>query len=254
MPQHVTLAGGSELNLLVGHQARQPDRMQPQTAGPEPAAAARQGLVFFHFADVEGLPQFLHHFSGFQAGAAVGIGLAVVVQLDQFGVVVEPCRGCRRLLQQHHANREVGHHRRPHRGAFGQSREIAELVGRQACGADHRRHAVGNGGTGVLVDHRGMGEVDEDAARMLLAREAEAALEVRAQGHVEGGQPQALADVVTGAARCGVDGTHQQAVGGVLDRPHHLGAHATQGTGHHHGNGRIVHRRRRSAAASAVCP
>jgi hypothetical protein len=39
-----------------------------------------------------------------------------------------------------------------------------------------------------------------------------------------------------------------------VDRPHHLGAHATQGTGHHHGNGRIVHRRRRSAAASAVCP
>jgi hypothetical protein len=32
----------------------------------------------------------------------------------------------------------------------------------------------------------------------------------------------------------GVDGAHQDAIGGIAHRLHHLGAHPTQGAGHHH--------------------
>ena len=78
--------------------------MEPQTALAQPTAAARQGFVLLHLLGVEGFAELLDQLGGLDAGATGGIGLAVVVQLGEFGVVVEAggCGSC--LLQQHHAD------------------------------------------------------------------------------------------------------------------------------------------------------
>ena len=93
-----------------------------------------------------------------------------MVQFGELGEVVEAGGGGGGLLQQHHANRKIGDHGPAHTRLLGEAGQISQLTGREARSADHRVHAVGDRGAGVLIDNRGVGEIHQHGGAALPCR------------------------------------------------------------------------------------
>ena len=70
--------------------------------------------MLLHLQRIERLAQVLHQLGGLDAGAARGIGLAVVVQLGQLSEVIKAGRRRSGLLQENHPDGEVGNHGTAH--------------------------------------------------------------------------------------------------------------------------------------------
>ena len=101
-------------------------------------------------------------------------------------------------------------------------------------------HPVGDGAAGVLVDHAGVGEIHQHrptpgaGVAHRLACLAQGALEIGGDRHLQLAQAQLQTHIGALLAGCGVDRTHQGAIGGIAHRLHHLGTHPAQGASHHH--------------------
>ncbi len=155
------------------------------------------------------------------------------MQLHQLRMVIEAGCSCSRLLKQHHADRKIGDHSSPHRGLFGKTSQLLQLLRREAGGPDDGGDAIGDGGTGVLVNHLGVGEIHQNRSGVLLADQTQRPFKVAAEGHIKLAEPQRKAGILPLFARASVDRPYQLAVLGSLDRFDHFGAHPTEGTGHH---------------------
>jgi energy-coupling factor transport system ATP-binding protein len=208
VPDGQCLAGSAEHDLLVRHQAADPQAVDVDTVDDRPTSAVEARRRRVGHGRAAGLaPGGRDQLRRTARGAAGRVRLVGVVQLDDLDRLVEP-RGLRgEAHHQDRADREV-------RGDQHAGRRVAPsepgpqdvqpaLV--EAGGADHGVDAVVDAELEVVHHDVGMGEVDDH-------------LRVRGDEGVD--------RVVL------VDGRHQLEVVGGLDRRAHLGAHLAAGTEH----------------------
>ena len=155
------LAEAAEEHLLVGDEAGQAHGVKGDAAYLAPAGVGN-GLDLGLDA-LEGLAAGLDHLlGGGLGGAAGGVDLAGVVELDDLGVVEEARGLAGEVHEQHGADGEVG---RDHDAELSCARLLPELVeefGGQAGGADDEAHAAFESGAREDGGPGGVREVDDD--------------------------------------------------------------------------------------------
>ena len=143
----------------MGHVARQPHRMNRHGVGLGAPRAGGQ-LGFLHLGRRRFRPGRLDLLRGLDGGARGGLGLHVVMQLDDLHVRKEPGRLGREAHHQHRADGEIGGDQPAQLPLPAHRLKLFDLLGLEPCRPDHRVRPGGNDRLGVGESGIGMGEIN----------------------------------------------------------------------------------------------
>ena len=145
------------------------------------------------------------------------------------------------LLQQHHADREIGNQQTARAGFFCKLSQFLHLGGTQTRSADHGPHAVGDRRSNVVVDRIGVGEVYHHAQLLLLGHHGQHWLEVVGDRNFQSFDSRQFPRIHALIGWTAIDGSHQGHIFSLGDRFNHFAPHFAGRTVDQNWDGEIRH-------------